>query len=443
MHIKNHGKDLTFSCIFGIHNVLQFNFNMKNLAILVLALVTLSSCNQTQSSYNASTSETNTTEKKQKKNRRGGGDYTSKMVESLADDPFVGIMTSKGKQDGLFPIKSTGVSTEPIVKSANAFLNGLTAEQKEKITFTIDSDQFRTWSNVDVGMFKRNGISLKEMTQDQRKLAFQLLSDALSAKGLQLSKDIMKTDQTLAEVNNDNEKFNELAYYFTILGTPSIKTPWGFQLNGHHLAINYFVLGDQVVMTPTFMGGEPIVTTSGKYKGNTIFQDEQNLGLQLMQSLSPDLQKKAIIGNKGNRPDIEASAFTDNKTIDFVGVSYSELNTSQQEALLHLASQYINNIREGHAKVKMEDIKKHLDNTYFGWRGATNEDAVFYYRIHSPVVLIEFDHQSPLGIRTGDRKPTRNHIHTMVRTPNGNDYGKDYLQQHLNDNHQGEDAHSH
>lgn len=27
--------------------------------------------------------------------------------------------------------------------------------------------------------------------------------------------------------------------------------------------------------------------------------------------------------------------------------------------------------------------------------------------------------------------PTRDHIHVVVRTPNGNDYGKDLLRQHL------------
>ena len=65
--------------------------------------------------------------------------------------------------------------------------------------------------------------------------------------------------------------------------------------------------------------------------------------------------------------------------------------------------------------------------------GATTPDAVFYYRIHSPVILIEFDHQTPIGIRLpdGSRGPTRQHIHAVVRTPNGNDYGKDLLRQHL------------
>jgi hypothetical protein len=92
-------------------------------------------------------------------------------------------------------------------------------------------------------------------------------------------------------------------------------------------------------------------------------------------------------------------------------------------------------MKEEHAKVKMTDIKKHLDKTYFAWIGKTDKNAVFYYRIHSPVILIEFDHQAPVGVRGNGRQPTRNHIHTIVRTPNGNDYGKDYLRQHLEKHH--------
>ena len=92
-------------------------------------------------------------------------------------------------------------------------------------------------------------------------------------------------------------------------------------------------------------------------------------------------------------------------------------------------------MEEGHAKIKMDDVMAHLDNTWFAWVGKTDKDAVFYYRIHSPVVLIEFDHQGPVGIQGQGRDATRNHIHTMVRTPNGNDYGKNLLRQHLKESH--------
>ncbi len=103
---------------------------------------------------------------------------------------------------------------------------------------------------------------------------------------------------------------------------------------------------------------------------------------------------------------------------------------------MDLVYQYISNMREGHQQIKMEEVKSHLENTWFSWVGDTSEDAVFYYRIHSPVLLIEFDHQRVIGVpNTDDGKPSRNHIHTVVRTPNGNDYGKDLLRQHLEKHH--------
>src|SRR5262249_45182400 len=70
----------------------------------------------------------------------------------------------------------------------------------------------------------------------------------------------------------------------------------------------------------------------------------------------------------------------------------------------------------------------HLRDTHFSWIGAYDDHGPFYYRIYSPVVLIEFDHQP--GIVYANDEPTRDHIHTVVRTPNGNDYGKDLLRQH-------------
>jgi hypothetical protein len=77
-------------------------------------------------------------------------------------------------------------------------------------------------------------------------------------------------------------------------------------------------------------------------------------------------------------------------------------------------------------------VRRHLDSTRFAWVGGTSPDAVFYYRVQSPVVLIEFDHQRPVALPgAAAGVPTRQHIHTVVRTPNGNDYGKDLLRQHL------------
>jgi hypothetical protein len=88
---------------------------------------------------------------------------------------------------------------------------------------------------------------------------------------------------------------------------------------------------------------------------------------------------------------------------------------------------------DGHAKVKLSEVRQHIENTWFAWIGGTEPTSVFYYRIQSPVILIEFDHQLPINLRhlaSDPRAVNREHIHTVMRTPNGNDYGKDLLRQH-------------
>ena len=361
--------------------------------------------------------------------------FMMKMQGKALKEDFIGVTTSSGKEDSLFFIKSTGVSTAPIVTSANEFIQSLDSEQRKKTIFDVQDDEWRKWSNVDNGIFRRQGISIKDMNTKQRQLAFLFIGEALSAKGLKLTKDIMKTDQTLREFNENNPKFDEELYFITIMGSPSKTEPWGWQIDGHHLVINYFILGDQVVMTPTFMGGEPILTTTGKHKGNSLFQDEQNLGLKFMQSLSIDQQEQAILSpNKGHN-DAKTEAFKDNAILDYQGINASTLSPQQQQALMQLAQEYISTIREDHAEIKMDELKTQLNKTYFAWIGGTDDASVFYYRIHSPVVLIEFDHQGPIGLKGNREQATRNHIHTVVRTPNGNDYGKDLLKQHLEKHH--------
>ena len=393
---------------------------MKNTLLILLCLV-IYSCND---------------KSKEHKGPPGRPSFAETEAKALAEN-YKGIFVKNDTTENLFPIQATSVSTDLIVQAGKNFLSSLEEEQLKKLKFPIDDNEWRKWSNVDNGVYDRQGISLKSMSTEQKSTAWSLLQVSLSAKGLQLSKDIMKTDQTLKELTQELERFDEELYFLTIMGEPSNTEPWGWQLDGHHLVINYFVLGDQIVMSPVFMGAEPVMTTSGKYKGNTLFQDEQNIGLAFMQSLSKEQQQKATTSSSKTGNNNIAEANSDNITIEYQGIQAKDFNNDQKEALLRLIAQYVNNIREGHQKIKMNEVTKHIDNTWFSWVGKTDEDAVFYYRIHSPVVLIEFDHQGAIAIKSEsrDRTPVRNHIHTNVRTPNGNDYGKDLLRQHIEKHH--------
>ena len=90
--------------------------------------------------------------------------------------------------------------------------------------------------------------------------------------------------------------------------------------------------------------------------------------------------------------------------------------------------QYLAVLPAGPLAARMAEVERHLAQTYFCWIGRTDDDSPFYYRLQSPVVLIEFDHH--IGVFLTNTEPQKFHVHTIVRTPNGNDYGIDILRQH-------------
>ena len=371
--------------------------------------------------------------------RRGGGGRFAEMEKKAIAEPFKGI-TADGKiEEGLFEIKSTGVKTTAVKEAAEAFLKRLTNEQRTKTKFPVDDNEWRRWANQH-GL-PRQGVSFKEMNEKQRDLAFKMIGAGLSAKGLKTTQDIMKLNHTIAELSGREGEYGygRWAYFITIMGEPSESKPWGFQFDGHHCIINYFILKDQVVMTPLFLGSEPVHAEGGKYKGTIVLQEEQNQALAFAQSLTDEQKKKAVLTPEKSGSNTNTEAFHDNVVIPYQGIPISDLDPSQKAAFLKLTKLWIGNLKEGHAKVKMDEIEKHLDRTRFAWVGKMDEGAVFYYRIHSPVVLIEFDHQRPIALGRS-RTATRQHIHATVRTPNGNDYGKDLLKQHLHDHHHGQDG---
>ncbi len=353
--------------------------------------------------------------------------FEEQLRKAMAD-PFKGITADGNTAPGLFKTRSTGVSTKPVKVAAEAFLQGLNDDQRKRTMYAVNDDEWRKWDNRHFP--PRQGVGFNEMSEAQRKLAFGLIGAGLSAKGLKLTQDVMKLNGTLAELTNNYNEYGEWLYFITIMGTPSDKEPWGWQLDGHHCIINYFVLGDQVVMTPMFTGSEPVRAEAGKFKGTVILQEAQDKGLALLLALDPAQQTKAIIRSEKTTNYNLTEAYKDNIVLDYAGLPAASMNAAQKKLLLAVIEEYIGNMDAGHARVKMDEVRQHLDKTHFAWIGTNDPKGVFYYRIHSPVLLIEFDHQRPVALSRSP-VPTREHIHTVVRTPNGNDYGKDLLRQHL------------
>jgi hypothetical protein len=359
--------------------------------------------------------------------------------ERSVREPFKGITADGTIVPGLFPVQATGVSTEPIRRAAIEFLEVLDLGQRQQAMFELTSDAWRRWWNIHPYLM-RHGVQLENLADHQRQAALRLVEQTLSASGLRTARDVMRLNHTVGEITGSWTEYGEWVYFVSVFGQPSDREPWGWQIDGHHLIVNCFVLGDQIVATPMFLGSEPVVAETGIYQGTSVLQTEQNQGLDFVNALRADQRGKAILYDSilstvlppergiGSDGRVQTAAFRDNMQVPYEGLRATELTPGQREQLLRLAALYTGNLRSGHAELWLETVRQHLDDTHFVWMGGTGQDDVFYYRVHSPVILIEFDHQP--GIAFESSEPHRQHIHTVVRTPNGNDYGMDYLRQH-------------
>jgi len=306
-----------------------------------------------------------------------------------------------------------------------------TAEQRSTDTGRANIEWWN-WSNIHPYLC-RHGVCLDDLHDAQKHAALALVRASLSAAGYETARNVMKLNEHIREITGRDDEYSEWSYWMSLFGTPSALAPWGWQIDGHHLIINCFVLGDQLVMTPTFMGSEPVSAEFGKYAGTSVFREEEAKGFALMHALTPAQQHQARIGME-LPGDVFTSGFRDSAEIPLQGISSPELSSDQRGLLLGLIETYVGRIRPGHTEIRLEEVKQHLSETVFAWIGPCDEVSPFYYRIYSPVILIEFDHQS--GIALDNDAPSRQHIHTVVRTPNGNDYGKDLLRQHYEHYHQ-------
>ncbi|HWC68735.1 MAG TPA: inositol monophosphatase family protein [Acidimicrobiales bacterium] len=364
------------------------------------------------------------------------------IVEERAAElerPFLGVTTDGVLRTGLRSPGGSQVSTQPIADAALAFLQALTTDQRERATFSLDAEEWRTWINVHMTHF-RHGVMLEDLAQPVRDLALGIVRATLSARGFHQARSIMRLNQLLADVTGDHEAFGEWPYFVSVFGTPGEAQPWGWQIDGHHLCVNTLVLDGRIVTTPTFMGAEPRRVRHGPYAGISLFDPEEALGLDLIRSFDGAQRERAIIHPSIHPDDIPAhlqnlfdgrmlaGAFHDNVVAPYQGVPGADMTDAQRRVLLALAGTYVDWTGAGHAEVRMTEVSAHLDETWFSWYGGTGDESPFYYRVHSPVILIEFDHHP--GVAFDNEVPSRYHVHTVVRTPNGGDYGADLLGQH-------------
>ncbi|KAM6511149.1 hypothetical protein FALCPG4_016151 [Fusarium falciforme] len=353
--------------------------------------------------------------------------------QKLLSEPFKGV-TSDGKvTPDLFGIEDQGIPIEDIVRAAKLALAKMSPQQKDRSIYHIDSPEWRTWSNPEI-LLSDKGVRLDEVTEELRTAILQVLNISLSPEGYQKAISAMRINGFLGELVEAPAVMNEFSYNFALFGVePSITEPWGFSFYGHHLCLNTFFYKRQMVLSPWFTGAEPNLIDHGKYRGTRILEREERLGLQLMQNLLPDMQSRAQVYQQMKDPAMPhgrwnhddqrhlCGAYRDNRVVPYEGVLVSELSAEQQEVVTEILREYLLYLPEKARNLRLTECKRWFHETYFCWIGGFEDTDSFYYRIQSPVVIIEFDHHS--GVFLTNKEPAKFHIHTLLRTPNAGDYG--------------------
>jgi hypothetical protein len=357
----------------------------------------------------------------------------------LVEAPLKGLTTDGNVRPGLFSLQPSDAPTEAMVEAARALLEILSPAERAATCYDIRSDLWRRWQNTEMWV-EQHGLRLDEAPAAVRNAVMCLLAASLSTRGYEISRSVMRLNRFLGDLVGAPEILGEWSYTFCLFSAPSATEPWGWQLFGHHLSLNCVVIGRQMVLTPCLLGAEPTYADVGPFAGISLFEDEERGGLELMRSLSPSQQRRAVVANSVIGDDLPpgrrhfadnlhlGGAAQDNRIVPLEGLPASELSAPQRRRLLDLASAYVTPLPPGPYEARIVEIERHLPETHFCWIGGLDDAGAFYYRIQSPVIFIEFDHHA--GVFLTNAEPARFHVHTIVRTPNGNDYGVDLLRQH-------------
>jgi len=357
----------------------------------------------------------------------------------LGAAPFAGLTTDGHVQPGLFSLQAEDAPTPAMIAAVTDLLRRLTPAQRSATRFPVDSQLWRHWQNTELYV-EHHGLRLDEVDASIQAAVMAVVRASLSAKGYDVTRDVMRLNRFLGDLVGGPEVLGEWAYIFCLFGDPSESEPWGWQLFGHHLCLNCFVIGRQMVLTPCFFGAEPNYADTGPFAGIRLFQDEERAGLALMRSLPAQQQNRAIVAHSMMGGDLPAGrrhfadnlhlggAYQDNRIVPYEGLRGSELSALQRRDLMDLVAAYVAPLPSGPLAARLAEVERHLAETHFCWIGGFAEQSPFYYRIQSPVIFIEFDHHA--GVFLTNAEPAKFHVHTIVRTPNGNDYGVDLLRLH-------------
>ena len=313
-------------------------------------------------------------------------------------------------------------SAAVMATAAKAFLASLTPEQRALATFQFQDEERLNWHYIPR---VRKGVPLRDMTEEQKQLAHALLAAGLSQRGYIKAVSIMSLDEVLRQLEKGSGPQRDPdGYFFSVFGEPAETGTWGYRVEGHHISQNFTIVNGKIQDAPSFFGTNPAEIKDGPRKGLRVLAREEDLGRELIQSLTADQKKTAIVSADAPKEILTEASRQAALKGQPSGLEASKMTAHQREIFQNLLDEYCNNMPDPVAQMREDQIKKAAGNLYFAWAGGEQPGQGHYYRIQSPTFLIEFD----------DTQDNANHIHSVWRDLKG-DFGLDLLKEHYQTSH--------
>lgn len=312
-----------------------------------------------------------------------------------------------------------GKTLEPtptrMTEAAKAFLQQLSTEQRNQTVFPFDNTERFAWHFVPLQtpdkQPRRKGLRLEVMNENQKNAALELIRSGLSDSGFEKIKTIFSLEDVLKEEEKGRGPVRNPGWYFlTIYGQPSMNEPWGWRVDGHHVALNFTLdQGNVTSLTPAFFGSNPAEVREGSKQGTRPLGQRFDLAGALAQSLTDEQKSKAKQSKNFSEVQGQTKAA---KVGEPAGINYAQLQPAQQEALRKLLDNYLDQFAADLAAAERQRVESAgYDKLSFAYSGTFEKGAAVTYRIQGLNLLVEFLNVQPDG--AGNKN---NHYHSSWRS---------------------------
>ncbi len=317
------------------------------------------------------------------------------------------------------PFDLTAQDNRVDFSSALTVVNSLDSTQRAKAVFPFDDMSRYDWNYLPPSLIPRKGVCLKDLDSIQKRTIYALLKSFLSEKGFLRTQDIMNNEYYLKELEPNMIHRIPENHFIAFYGEPAKDSVWGWKFSGHHIALNFTIVNNQLALTPIFFGVYPAEIKAGQNKGRRIIKDEEDIGFELINMLTSEQKAQAIFQSKAFSDIVTTNAIQVGPLTP-VGIVAKNLTTQQKNILNKLIVSHLSSMPTTIAEMRMKRIvAEDFNQIRFGWAGSLLKGVPHYYRIQGKTFLIEFDNTTH----------NANHIHIVWRDFDG-DFGVDLLNEH-------------